>query len=122
MLGARQGAIGGVTVEAIRYPFDQLETPQEAIFNIGASTALGGALGVGIPAAFRLYSRTFNGRGQQMAPEFERAERTIDRYQRGGIVVTILMAFLLEQQKWKILKFHQFKLKMMKLFLMKIVL
>ena len=85
LLGARQGAIGGVTVEAIRYPFDQLETPQEAIFNIGASTALGGALGVGIPAAFRLYSRTFNGRGQQMAPEFERAERTIDRYQRGGI-------------------------------------
>ena len=85
LVGARQGLIGGVTVEAIRYPFDQLETPQEAIFNIGASAGLGGALGVGIPAAFRLYSRTFNGRGQQMAPEFERAERTIARNERGGI-------------------------------------
>lgn len=85
LLGAKQGALGAVAAETIRYPFDQLETPQEALFNIGASTALGGALGVGIPAAFRLYSRTFNGRGQQMAPEFERAEKTFERFQKGSI-------------------------------------
>ena len=84
LIGAQQGLIAGVTAEAIRYPFDPLETPIEATANIVGNTALGGLLGVGVPATFRALFHTLPKRGQQMVPEAARFERTQERFQRGG--------------------------------------
>lgn len=84
LVGAQQGLIAGTTAEAIRYPFDPLETPIEATANIVGNTALGGLLGVGVPATFRALFHVLPKRGQQMVPEAARFERTQERFQRGG--------------------------------------
>ena len=83
--GALSGLAGGAATEAIRYPFDQLQTKEEAFTNIAASGAFGGVLGAGIPAVAKIAMGRIPALRSRMGPEFDRAVVEHERFQREGV-------------------------------------
>ena len=83
--GFKAGLYGGVAVEAIRYPFDQLETGTEAVTNIAGSAVFGGVLGAGIPYAVKT-ALSANSRIRNRFPYLmEKAERELEIHEREGV-------------------------------------
>lgn len=84
-VGAKQGLYAGVATEAIRYPFDQLETKEEAFANIVGSAAFGGVLGAAIPAVAKIALGRIPALRSKLGPEFDRAEKQLEEFQRKGV-------------------------------------
>ena len=83
--GFKAGLYSGVAVEAIRYPFDQLETGTEAVTNIAGSAVFGGVLGAGIPYAIKT-ALSANTRIRNRFPYLmEKAERELEIHEREGV-------------------------------------
>lgn len=83
--GAKAGLAGGLATEAIRYPFDQLETKEEAFANIAGSAAFGGVLGAAIPAVAKIALGRIPALRSKLGPEFDRVEKQLEEFEQKGV-------------------------------------
>ena len=90
--GARQGFAGSLALEAMRYPFDPLESEAEVITNVAAGTAFGGAIGGAIPSGFHLFKHVMPEATRRIAPYVGRAEKNLESFEEGRIDSTFNMA------------------------------
>jgi hypothetical protein len=84
-IGAKQGLYAGLATEAIRYPFDQLETKEEAFANIAGSAAFGGVLGAAVPAVAKIALGRIPALRSKLGPEFDRVEKQLEEFERKGV-------------------------------------
>ena len=82
--GAKAGLYAGVSIEAMRYPFDQLETGTEAALNIGGSAVFGGILGAGVPAAVQLGIKSIPALRNRVPGLMKKAESDLEVYNMRG--------------------------------------
>jgi hypothetical protein len=82
--GFKAGLYSGVAIEAMRYPFDQLETGTEAALNIGGSAVFGGILGAGVPAAVQLGIKSVPALRNRVPALMEKAESDLKVHDMRG--------------------------------------
>ena len=84
--GVRQGLAAGASMEAIRYPFDPLESASEAALNVAAAGAFGGGLGAGIPAGYMFAKSVLPETTRRLLPSINKTMREEERWQGPGEV------------------------------------